>query len=1188
MKLPILTLSATFAILLTGGAQAAPYRNLTLMAEVHTGSTPATNRYEYRGTVTTQNVLGETVRVATGTNAWFGYKLGSDLQFDRPYVIEVVYPEDVPRAYLMALMDCGGSQPGSHYAFHTGVYEAETYAPPSDSRHEPRNLTAYPLRQQFKSYWMIAWPQRKYWWDSSKFTEFQTSELRNPDGSKRPGTSHGTFDTGLWLYFINKADDPHNQGVAVQSIRIYSVGSIDDLVDPLVDQLRVRSPRRTFWTLESPGRNTLETQAARARIAGANTLVPVFMDWNFNFRASYTPWLHFRTAFRSQMRIAKAARAHGLGIIPKLEYGGSNNLPEAGKAFAIEKQFYDWMDPATNRGLRYQFHGRTEERRIDVRSQEARSELKQVIDVLFEEAGDDADLIKGIMLRNRCGYFGPSFKDADLAAFETETGTTIPPTEANPPISGETVFDKKRRTLHQTIPWEPKWASDKTHGVKIQQRRTHPYMQWTYAKIAEFVEDIKQHLHDNYGKDKVLIYHQFTGEGIFVKYNSNESEIMAGEEWGFVPGINAAKTFLPLMPVDQYWNAGSTANLNALASQEGTAVLADPMYIEYLWVNGPNDLNGFPYTRLAPVYEHGGQEYSIRTEILATARTNPRMLGRSAFTTIHRGAPEAWNAFAKNYYLLPNETGTTVLDNPNTVTVKSFSQGRVLVINKSLLPQTVNLSASYPTLHDKITGNIVNPAALTLGPCSMQLFGTQPGGVVPAPLPLPPPTPYRHIIQAETGTVGNVNGGSSTGGFIDLHEPYSHGLVYGFGNAGSYVSIPVSVGAAGNQDIAVRYSSAVAGRPIRLDVNGQTVVPNVELPLTGHKNEFLAYTFSAVPLNAGTNLIRLVAVSNAGPGIDEIEIIAPNDHTMVYFQDDFNLLSAANWSAGISSIWSLQQDTDDYVYVGKSDSFHSGYNIAGESWWKNYQIDLDFKVSNMKVWSYTYVYGRYVDVGNHYSVSFELTDNGTRIRLNRLLNGVATVLGSTYVGIPLETWHHLTWRMSGAQHSVMLNGISVINVSDPTSLPSGKIGLAVQKQAVSFDNILVTGLGRRVYQAEDHSARQACTFGNTNEGFLGEGYMRFDADGSHFEWNTVNEEPGSKTLVFRYVNGSAQNRPAEVYRNGTLVGTVPFPPTGSWSTWGTASLPGVQLDPGHQTIRLKAKTWNNGPGAADIDQMEIH
>jgi len=1173
MKLYPRLLAAASMLVATCLAHAQPYQNLTLLQEIDAGATPSgvfpNGNYESDGSDSVQTILGQSVRVTDGTVGWFGYKLGNNLEYNKPYVIEVVYPEDTPRSWLMSLMDCGGYQPGSHFAFHSGVYEAETYRPPikdgkANPEHNPLNIVSYPLRQQFKSHWIIAWPQDK-WWAESTYGDF-------PD-------THGAWTTGLWLYFVNKSDDPGNNGVAVKTIRLYSVPDVESLIDPQVDNLRVASPRMTFWTLESPGRNNAMTQAGRARIAGANTLVPALMEWNFQHSGA-NEYNYYRAFLEARLaETIPAARRHHMGILPKLEYGGSPFMPA--EAYAVTANNVGYDEELTKVG-----HGTGLYKCLNPRIQAARDDLKHLIDVVFEAAGDDVDLIKGVMIRNRLALIAPSFSDADIAAYESETSDVIAETDLAG--SGEedtpdaTSFDKKRRTLRLAF-WNPKWALW-GHSITIGAQHAHPYMQWYYGHVADFLQEVEDHMKTHYGNDKVLVYLPFSGEGVFQSGMTNPPEnFFAGQEWGYTPGMTADKSYLTLMPTDQYWNAQESDYLNALNSLGGQATLIDPMYVEFGWSGDDR----FPYAKIAPSFEHGGQEYGIRSELLAVARANPRLLGKSAFGTIHRGNPEHWNAFAKNFYLMPDEAGTVILDDDGVV-AKSFSGGRVLVINTALTAKTVDLSSTHPTLYNKITGASVNSSALALPACSMQMYGTQSGGL-PAytVLPEPPPGPARHITQFEDGTLGGTGGS-----FSDNLDTTSFGEVFNFASGtSSWVDVVVNVPSSGTYDLKFRYSLQSGSRPLHVVVNNEVVANNEDFPATGHWRDFRYHTVSDAQLYAGTNHLRLLSASNGGPALDQVEAIrtGPLDFE-TYFESTFAGGDASAWSGGTTAPWSVVTDAGDHAYQCDIVWTSTTPNVAGQSTWTDYQLDFDFKITSWSSWSYVYSYARYIDADNHYRLSVEYTGADTRLRLHRFSAGTGTLLATAYdIPIAQHTWYHTSFALIGDRLIVLFDDTEVINIQDPAPLAAGKIGIGLSKQRVLYDNVTVTGPTppQLVYQGEDHTDGVNATTLNNIPGYTGTGHVETSVNGAWFEWNNVNVGAGTKTLTFRYVSGSSYDRAYKIYVNGVHVGTIPCVSTGGWTTWGTVSLPGVTFYGGNNVVRLEASTWNNGPGGAAIDKMEV-
>lgn len=1164
-------------------AHALPYQNLTLLQEIDAGAAPSgvfpNGNYESDGSDSVQTILGQPVRVTNGQVGWFGYKLGSNLQYDKPYVIEVVYPEDTARAWLMSLMDCGGWQPGSHYALQTGVYESETYQSPMlpsdptkpNPQYNPINTVAYPLRQQFKSYWIVTYPQQT-WWAEGNYSQFPTT--------------HGAWTTGLWLYFINKSDDPGNHGVAVKTIRIYSVPDTESLIDPQVDNLRVNSPRKTFWTLESPGRNTTMTQAAKARVAGANILVPSVMDWNYQH--SNDEYNYYRTQIEIGLREAiPAARRHRMGIIPKLEYGGSPFMPA--DAYAVTANNVGYDQELTKLG-----HGDGLYTCVNPRSPAARSELKHMIDVVFEGAGPDADLIKGVMIRNRLALIAPSFSDTDLTAFETETGTTIAETDLTPQLMqahGEeigtpnaTSFDKKRRTLRLAF-WNKKWR-EWGEAVRIGENHNHPYMQWYYRNVAAYLEEAESHMKATYGNDKVLLYLPFSGEGVFQPaMTPDPADFFAGQEWGYEPGMSSDKHYLTLMPTDQYWNAREAGYLNALNSLGGQATLVDPMYVEFGW----SGTNNFPYAKIAPSFEHGGQEYSIRSEILAMANANPRVMGKTSFGVINRCSPDHWNAFAKNYYLIPDEAGTTIV-NTADITVKTYSGGRVLVINKSLVSQTVNLGATYPTLYNKITGASVNTSAITLAACTMQMYGTQSGGL-PAytVLPEPPPGPPRHIAQFEDGTIGGTGGT-----FNSNTQPQSNGLNFSFASGtGSWIDVVVNVPRAGTYDLKFRYSLPSGTAPLDVYVNNTLIAPAVGFPATGHWRGYQYFTVGGAQLFAGDNVIRMKPAVSGGPSLDQVEAIltGPPVYEILHLGDEFTGGTAGNWSGGATFPWSVVSEDGDNAYKSALVWSSTAPNVAGSPVWTDYQLDVDFEVTEWNSYSYTYLYARYVDAATHYRLNIQYTGSYHKLQLYRYNANVGTLLGTYNTSLSLHTWYHAALSLFGNHLVLWLDDAPVLDVIDPAPITAGSVAIGTSKQLVFFDNVYVSAprAPQIVYQGEDRtSTGPNSSVGSSIAAYTGTGYVETSANGAWFEWNNVNEGVGTKTLTFRYINGSSYNRAYKVYVNGALAGTIPCSNSGGWSTWSTVNLTGVNLATGNNVIRLEASTWSGGPGGAVIDKMEVH
>jgi hypothetical protein len=123
------------------------------------------------------------------------------------------------------------------------------------------------------------------------------------------------------------------------------------------------------------------------------------------------------------------------------------------------------------------------------------------------------------------------------------------------------------------------------------------------------------------------------------------------------------------------------------------------------------------------------------------------------------------------------------------------------------------------------------------------------------------------------------------------------------------------------------------------------------------------------------------------------------------------------------------------------------------------------------------------------------------------------------------------------------------------------------------------------YQAENATQGGGNIVEATSLGFIGTGYVNYkDGAAGGFTEFQVNQN-GTQTLVFRYANGGAANRPCNVTVNGTSVGTVAFAPTGSFTTYKTVTLPvNLGTASGFRALRITSTTAAGGP---NFDQLTL-
>ncbi len=126
--------------------------------------------------------------------------------------------------------------------------------------------------------------------------------------------------------------------------------------------------------------------------------------------------------------------------------------------------------------------------------------------------------------------------------------------------------------------------------------------------------------------------------------------------------------------------------------------------------------------------------------------------------------------------------------------------------------------------------------------------------------------------------------------------------------------------------------------------------------------------------------------------------------------------------------------------------------------------------------------------------------------------------------------------------------------------------------------------GNTLVEAETGTLSAGGTFDSNHTGFTGTGFANTaNAVGAYLDIPVTVASAGTKTLTFRYSDGTTAARPATISVNGTSHGTLNFPVTADWDTWATASI-SVPLTAGTNTIRVTATTAG---GDANIDSVTV-
>jgi len=179
---------------------------------------------------------------------------------------------------------------------------------------------------------------------------------------------------------------------------------------------------------------------------------------------------------------------------------------------------------------------------------------------------------------------------------------------------------------------------------------------------------------------------------------------------------------------------------------------------------------------------------------------------------------------------------------------------------------------------------------------------------------------------------------------------------------------------------------------------------------------------------------------------------------------------------------------------------------------------------------------------------------------------------------------------NGANRLVGVSGRTFFTIDLAQATPATALGTQI--------NVVVNGIaaaadtgGRFVdiaasgtqYQSENGVQGGGNKVDTSIPGFVGTGFVNYaDNVANGFTDYSVNQS-GTVTLSVRYSNGSAANRPCNVLVNGVTVGTIAFPPTGSFATYGTATLSlNLGTTNGFKTLRIISTTAAGGPNTDSI------
>ena len=280
-----------------------------------------------------------------------------------------------------------------------------------------------------------------------------------------------------------------------------------------------------------------------------------------------------------------------------------------------------------------------------------------------------------------------------------------------------------------------------------------------------------------------------------------------------------------------------------------------------------------------------------------------------------------------------------------------------------------------------------------------------------------------------------------------------------------------------------------------------------------------------------------------------------------------------------------QGDTTWHDSAGKAlGAHHVPYYVLGDDCWdrKTPCPHFFYKEHGMSGRQFALMFYKGKVIGSIFGDTQTANNQTTSDNDSREL-GEASVKAAQLLGIP----------SSGTTGGVD-NGVTVVMFSGPSWVVNGtNATLNTNTQALvqkALDSLGASMAGATpppsgtLFEAETGTLSAGGTFDSNHLGFTGTGFANpANAVGAYVDIPVTAAAAGTRTLTFRYSDGTAAARPATISVNGTSHGTLNFPATADWDTWSTVSVT-VDLKAGTNTIRIAGTT---AAGDANIDSVTV-
>jgi hypothetical protein len=352
---------------------------------------------------TITNFADGAARIITHDRGFFSYVIGSRLKWNMPYLLEIQYPEDAPRTYAFVLGN-GTYAPAVHTGHTLGQPEPRFFA----------DQVMFPLSRGMHRARFLVWAG---------------------DEAVRRGLYVGVADPGA-------RNAPFSKKPLVISISLYQLYTLARMRPNTTVPAHLQ---RYAWVESDeplPTDNVAFSPHGNAMLYGLNAIAPGALAWNGNALHNSIvmfPCARYRqplrqivdgieyatdrdedaaSQFNFMAQYTALARQLKLAVVPRFEYGGSDDLPAAARAVAANGEPYPpqrprpTMPPVADA--------------VDVTHTATLADATAVLrDLIAAVPVENRDVLGPLIVRRRADFLSVSFSPAAIAAFAQETGTTL-------------------------------------------------------------------------------------------------------------------------------------------------------------------------------------------------------------------------------------------------------------------------------------------------------------------------------------------------------------------------------------------------------------------------------------------------------------------------------------------------------------------------------------------------------------------------------------------------------------------------------------------------------------------------------------------------------------------------------------------------------------------------------------------